>query len=68
MGRYETFVIRIWVDDSPSANHGEIRHLGTSMGLRFIEVQEALRFIERFSRDLELERRQTSRSKKLTAD
>lgn len=49
MGRYETFILRIWVEDSTDQSHGEIRHLASGMGLRLSHVEEAMKFIERFS-------------------
>lgn len=63
MSRYETFVLRIWVEDSTAANHGEIRHLASGMGLRFRQVQEAMKFIERFSGEVTEERTPTAQTR-----
>ncbi|MEO7665457.1 MAG: hypothetical protein ABIU97_00310 [Dehalococcoidia bacterium] len=53
MSRYETFVIRVWVDDEAILDHGEIRHLGSGMGLRFLKIPEVIRFIERVAPGVE---------------
>jgi hypothetical protein len=47
MSRYETFVIRVWVEDEAVLDHGEVRHLTSGIGLRFRRVHEVIRFIER---------------------
>lgn len=49
MSRYETFVIRLWMNDQASLSHGEVRHLTTGTGLRFLRVEEALEFIQRIA-------------------
>lgn len=50
MNRYETFVVRVWIeDDGTDLNHGEIRHVSSGMGVRFRELREVLKFIQRFS-------------------
>ncbi len=49
MSRYETFVIRLWIEDEAKLDHGEIRHLKSGTGVRFRRVLEAMNFIERFS-------------------
>jgi hypothetical protein len=56
MGRYETFVLRIWIEDSTAAGHGEIRHLASGIGLRLRHIEEAMKFIERFSSESAEER------------
>lgn len=50
MNRYETFVVRVWIeDDDTDFNHGEIRHVSSGMGMRFRELREVMKFIQRFS-------------------
>jgi len=48
MSRYETFVIRVWVDNSAVVNHGEIRHPLSGVGRRFVRMQEAMAFMDRY--------------------
>lgn len=48
MSRYETFVIRVWVDDAAAVNHGEIRHPLSGAGRRFVRMQEAMAFMDRY--------------------
>ena len=45
MSRYETFVIRVWIDDQSSMNHGEVRHPLTGAGRRFVRMEDALSFM-----------------------
>jgi hypothetical protein len=49
MSRYETFVVRLWVEDDEVVAYGEVRHLTTSTGLRFRELDQAVRFINRMT-------------------
>lgn len=49
MGRYETFVIRLWAEEDGGFEHGEIRHVTSDKGLRFRRVQDAFNFIQRFA-------------------
>lgn len=41
---YETFVLRLWVEDA-SCRHGEIRHVQSTSSLRFENLQRALEFV-----------------------
>lgn len=45
MSRYETFVIRLWMEDDVGLDHGEVRHVGSGTGRRFRQVDEALEFV-----------------------
>lgn len=45
MSRYETFVIRLWMEDEVGLDHGEVRHVGSGAGRRFRQVHEALDFV-----------------------
>ncbi len=47
--RYETFVIRLWVDSDAGFEHGEIRHVASHTGLRFRELGPAMHFMEKFA-------------------
>jgi hypothetical protein len=49
MSRYETFVVRLWVEDGGVVDHGEVRHLTTGTGLRFRDMDQALQFIQRMA-------------------
>lgn len=44
-GRYETFVIRIWVNVEHVVAHGEIRHVASNRVGRFRDLEGALSFI-----------------------
>ncbi len=46
MSRYQTFVVRLWVDDEGAMSHGEVRHLGSGAASRFREVHLLAEFIE----------------------
>ncbi|HET6614438.1 MAG TPA: hypothetical protein VFH62_01015 [Dehalococcoidia bacterium] len=48
MSRYETFVIRVWVEDPAEVNHGEIRHPLSGAGRRFVRMEEAMAFMDRY--------------------
>ena len=48
MSRYETFVMRVWVDNSAVVDHGEIRHTRSGAGRRFLRMDEAMAFIDRY--------------------
>ena len=43
--RYETFVVRLWVEHDGAIEHGEIRHVGSNAAKRFREIGHALSFI-----------------------
>ena len=43
--RYETFVVRLWVETPGNVEHGEIRHVGSNSFTRFREVAHAMTFI-----------------------
>lgn len=47
MSRYETFVIRLWIEDESGLDHGEVSHLTTGTGLRFLQIEQALQFIQK---------------------
>ena len=44
-GRYETFVLRVWVREA-GTHHGEIRHVQTNSSIRFHEMQQAIEFLQ----------------------
>jgi hypothetical protein len=46
MGQYETFVVRLWIEDGGEMAHGEIRHLTSGTGLRFRRLPQATKFIK----------------------
>ena len=46
MSRYETFVIRLWIEDDSSGGHGEVRHLASGKGMLFKKREEVTHFIE----------------------
>ena len=48
MSRYETFVIRLWVEDQAEVNHGEIRHPLSGAGRRFVRLEDAMAFMDRY--------------------
>ena len=41
---YETFVLRLWVEDA-ICRHGEIHHVQSTSSLRFENLQRALEFV-----------------------
>ena len=43
--RYETFVIRLWVEEKGLVEHGEIHHIGSNSTVRFRKIARALTFI-----------------------
>lgn len=43
--RYETFVVRLWIEDDGGIEHGEIRHVRSNAARRFREIRHALSFI-----------------------
>lgn len=45
--KYETFVIRLWIEGESQLRHGEIRHLPSGTEFRFQHVEEAVEFINR---------------------
>lgn len=50
MSRYETFVIRLWMEDQVGLGHGEIRHVRSGTGRHFRQVDEALEFVRGIAR------------------
>lgn len=48
MSRYETFVIRVWIEKTATVNHGEIRHALTGTGRRFLRLEDAIAFIDQY--------------------
>ena len=42
--RYETFVVRLWVDSDAGFEHGEIRHIASNAQIRFRELARAVQF------------------------
>lgn len=47
--RYETFVIRLWIDSDAGFEHGEIRHVASNAGLRFRRLGRAIVFMEKYA-------------------
>jgi hypothetical protein len=45
-GRYETFVLRLWMHES-HPEHGEIHHVQSNSSLRFHEMGQALDFVRK---------------------
>lgn len=43
--RYETFVIRLWVNPDAVVEYGEIRHIASNRSVRFRDIERALTFI-----------------------
>lgn len=48
VSRYETFVIRVWIEKTATVNHGEIRHALSGAGRRFVRMEDAIAFIDRY--------------------
>lgn len=46
MGRYETFVVRLWVEGAQAINHGEVRRLPDGLPHRFRSLDEVTDYIE----------------------
>jgi hypothetical protein len=44
--RYETFVIRLWVDGEAGFEHGEVQHVASGADFRFRDLKRAMKFIE----------------------
>jgi hypothetical protein len=51
--RYETFVVRLWVESEGAVDHGEIRHVGSNSIGRFRDLDRALGFIRKVIRPCE---------------
>jgi hypothetical protein len=51
--RYETFVLRLWVEADGAVDHGEIRHIGSNSVGRFRDLGRALAFIRKVIRPCE---------------
>lgn len=45
MGRYQTFVIRIWVDATEDSPHGQIQQVATGRSAYFRDMHKMMRFI-----------------------
>jgi len=45
--RYETFVLRLWVEAEGAVDHGEIRHIGSNAIGRFRDLGRAFAFIRK---------------------
>ena len=45
VSRYETFVIRLWIEDGHGLDHGEVTHLTSGRERRFLKVEQAMQFI-----------------------
>jgi len=50
VSRYETFVLRLWIEDGSAVRHGEVRHVATGKELRFLRIDQAIKFIEFMAR------------------
>ena len=45
MGRYQTFVVRIWVDAAEDSLHGQIQQVATDRSTYFRDMHKLMRFI-----------------------
>jgi hypothetical protein len=50
MSRYETFVIRVWIDKAAEVDHGEIHHALSGSARRFIRMKDAIEFMDHYIR------------------
>jgi len=45
MGRYCSFVVKIWTDENRHASRGQIQHVGTEEMIRFVDMGKMIEFI-----------------------
>lgn len=45
MGQYQTFIVRIWTDDTASSTRGHIQHIASRRGRYFRDEEKMVRFI-----------------------
>ena len=45
MGRYETFIVRLWTDGVEESARGHIQHIASRRGVYFRDVGKMLQFI-----------------------
>jgi hypothetical protein len=43
--RYETFVIRLWIEPEAVVEHGEIRHIKSNHTVHFRDFDRAMKFM-----------------------
>ena len=46
MGKYSSFVIKIWTDEKQGVSRGQIQHVGSDELLRFVDMQKMIAFID----------------------
>ena len=51
MSRYETFVIRLWIEDGSGLDHGEVTHLTSGRERRFLKIEQAMKFIREMAEE-----------------
>lgn len=51
MGRYETFVVRLWTDGSEELVRGHVQHVATRRGVYFRDAVKMLEFIGEYLGD-----------------
>jgi hypothetical protein len=45
MGHYDSFVVRVWVDDTEDITRGYIQHVGTQETMHFYDLNKINEFI-----------------------
>ena len=45
MGRYETFIVRLWTDGESEPVRGHIQHIASRRGVYFRDAEKLLQFI-----------------------
>jgi hypothetical protein len=45
MGHYDSFVVRVWVDDTEDITRGYIQHVGTQETMHFYDLDKINEFI-----------------------
>lgn len=48
MGQYQTFIVRIWTDGTPSSTRGHIQHIASRRGKYFRDEEKMVQFIRDF--------------------
>ena len=45
LGRYETFIVRLWTDGAEESTRGHIQHIASRRGIYFRDAGKMLQFI-----------------------
>ncbi len=45
MGHYDSFVVKVWVDDTEDITRGYIQHVGTQETMHFYDLDKVSEFI-----------------------